>query len=88
MNIFALTDLQRDIAEKMSGKMGREVKVGRYVDITDSYHIYGAYFNEFQERFLKNINERSFEQRTWRSDDPRVLAAMEYGKQLLEKEKD
>ena len=57
------------------------------MDITDSYHIYGSYFNEFQERFLKIIQKRSFEERTWRTDDPRVSAAIAYGKQLLEKER-
>jgi thymidylate synthase len=87
MNIYALTDLQREIAEKVSKKLGREVKVGRYVDITDSYHIYGAYYQEFQERFLRNIQDRTFEERTWRSDDPRVQAAIDYGKQMLEQEK-
>lgn len=87
MNIYAFTELQREIANQISEKIGKAVKVGRYVDITDSYHIYGAYFAEFQERFLKNVNERSFEERTWRTDDPRVSAAIEYGKQLLEQEK-
>ncbi len=87
MNIFAFTELQKEIAGKIGEKIDNEVLVGRYVDITDSYHIYGAYFNEFQERFLKIISERTFEQRTWRSDDPRVKAAVEYGRQLLKMEK-
>jgi thymidylate synthase len=87
MNIFAFTELQRDIARKIGEKIGSEVLVGRYVDITDSYHIYGAYFEEFQDRFLKNIEQRSFEERTWRTDDPRVKIAMDYGKQQLEDER-
>ncbi|MCK5559047.1 MAG: hypothetical protein KAJ51_00575, partial [Thermoplasmata archaeon] len=87
MNIYAFTELQRLIAEQISEKIGQEVQVGRYVDISDSYHIYGAYYQEFQERFLKSIQEREFDERTWRSDDPRVQAAIEYGKQLLDQEK-
>ena len=87
MNIYAFTELQREIANQISKKISKTVKVGRYVDITDSYHIYGAYFEEFQERFLKNIKDRSFEERTWRTDDPRVQAAIDYGKKLLEQEK-
>jgi thymidylate synthase len=87
MNIYAFTELQAEIAKKISENTGKEVKVGRYVDITDSYHIYGAYFQEFEERFLKNIKERTFEERTWRTDDPRVAAAIEYGKQQLEMER-
>jgi thymidylate synthase len=88
MNIYAFTELQKELAGRISDKLGKEVRVGRYVDITDSYHIYGSYFDEFEERFLKNIKERTFEQRTWRSDDPKVKAAIEYGKQLLKMEKD
>ena len=87
MNIYAFTELQAEIANKIGERIGSEVLVGRYVDITDSYHIYGSYFDEFSERFLKIISERSFEERTWRSDDPRVLAAVEYGRQMLVMEK-
>jgi len=87
MNIFAFTELQREIAGKVSAKLGSDVEVGRYVDITDSYHIYGSYFEEFQDRFLKNIENRTFEERTWRTDDPRVQAALAYGKQQLEIER-
>lgn len=64
MNIFALTDLQRSIAEQISVKTNRQVKVGRYVDITDSFHVYGSYNQEFTS-FMKTVEERSFEERTW-----------------------
>jgi thymidylate synthase len=66
MNIFALTDLQREIAESLSQKIDKPVSVGRYVDITDSFHIYGSYHREFGN-FLKMIGSRTFEQRTWAS---------------------
>jgi hypothetical protein len=36
---------------------------------------------------LKNITNRTFEERTWRTDDPRVKASLEYGKQQLEQER-
>lgn len=65
MNAFALTDLQRKIAEQISEKIGQPVAVGRYTDISDSFHVYGAYFSEFQQRFLNSINNRSFVERTW-----------------------
>lgn len=67
MNIFALTDLQRSIAERISKEAKRPVKVGRYADITDSFHIYGSYYAEFQN-FLNLISKRSFADRTWNSD--------------------
>lgn len=64
MNIFALTDLQRVIAEKISAKLSQIVTVGRYVDISDSFHIYGSYHEDFKN-FLKIAGGRSFEERTW-----------------------
>jgi len=64
MNIFALTDLQRIMAEEISKLGGFKVSVGRYVDISDSFHIYGSYHQEFKN-FLKMVKERSFEERTW-----------------------
>jgi thymidylate synthase len=67
MNIFALTDLQRVIAEKLSEKTGKQIVVGRYCDISDSYHIYGSYFAEF-EGFLQLVQKREFADRTWRSE--------------------
>jgi thymidylate synthase len=67
MNIFALTDLQRMMAHEISKAMGSEVRVGRYVDISDSFHVYGSYFDEFKN-FLKMVNERPFEERTWTSE--------------------
>jgi thymidylate synthase len=67
MNIFALTDLQRYIAERISQAIGREVKVGRYVDFSSSYHIYGSYFDDFQGT-LKDFKKRTFRERIYTAD--------------------
>jgi thymidylate synthase len=67
MNVFALTDLQRVIAGRISEKTGRPVLVGRYADLVDSFHIYGSYFEEFKG-FLTLIEKRSFKDRTWPSE--------------------
>lgn len=67
MNMFALSDLARYIAEAISSKIRKKVIVGRYVDISDSFHIYGSYFNEFKN-FLKLIETRSFNDRTWHTE--------------------
>lgn len=64
MNIFALVMLQKAIAEKIEKRTERPIKIGRYVHQADSYHIYGAYFKDFKERFLAAQDERSFAQRT------------------------
>ena len=67
MNMFALTDLQKRIAEGISERRGEKITAGRYVDICDSFHIYGYYFEEFQ-KFLDTMNKRTFEDRTWNSE--------------------
>jgi thymidylate synthase len=69
MNMFALVQLQQRIAERISKLAGRPVKLGRYVHQADSYHIYGSYFDEFQARFLKALETRTFERRTFRYED-------------------
>lgn len=67
MNMFALTKLQHVMAGQIAEKTGREVRTGRYVDISDSYHIYGSYFTEF-EGFLNLVEKRTFEDRVWSTE--------------------
>lgn len=73
MNIFALVQLQKRIAERVSELSDTSVKVGRYCHLADSYHLYGAYFKEFEGRFLGALAKRTFEQRTLRYADLREL---------------
>lgn len=73
MNMFALVQLQKKIADRISELSGKKVKLGRYVHMVDSYHIYGSYFNEFKERFLEGLNRRSFEERTYRFEDVKEI---------------
>ena len=73
MNIFALVALQQKIAARIGELTGREVKLGRYCHVADSYHIYGSYFREFEGRFLGALEKRSFEQRTLRYEDVREM---------------
>jgi thymidylate synthase len=73
MNIFALVQLQQRIARRISELSGREVVIGRYVHMVDSYHIYGSYFREFEARFLGALQKRPFEQRTMRYADLREM---------------
>ena len=69
MNIFALVRLQMMIAERVSYLSETPIDVGRYCHIADSYHIYGSNMAEFEDRFLKAIRERLFEERTFRYED-------------------
>lgn len=65
MNCFALILLQERVAGQIRARLGQEVRLGRYLDESDSYHIYGSKLKDFEDRFLKQVLTRSFEQRTW-----------------------
>ena len=64
MNLFALTDLMRVIAGEIAGRLSRPVRLGRYAEFVDSFHIYGSYFKEF-EGFLGTVKKRDFKDRVW-----------------------
>jgi thymidylate synthase len=81
MNIFALVQLQKRIAERISEISGRDIKIGRYCHIADSYHIYGSYLEEFKGRFLGALEKRTFEGRTMRYEDFREM--MEAARQAI-----
>jgi len=65
MNMFALIHLQEYIANSLTKKLKKEVRMGRYVDWSDSYHIYGRRFKDFENNFLKLVKTRPLEKRTW-----------------------
>ncbi len=69
MNVYALTDLQRIIAERISQVIKAPVAVGRYVDISDSLHIYGSYFNDVT-REIEKMRASPFAERAWDSKHP------------------
>jgi thymidylate synthase len=93
MNIYALTELQRGIAEAIAEKRGEAVAVGQYVDVSDSYHIYGEDFPDFQTRFLRSLERRSFynevvsKSRTVRTDHPLVQSGFKQGRLALARER-
>ena len=62
LNIIAFTELQKIIANKLN------VEVGQYVHIVDSFHIYGSYFEDMK-KFLELNKSRSFEERTYKTED-------------------
>ncbi|NLF70036.1 MAG: hypothetical protein GX575_13410 [Candidatus Anammoximicrobium sp.] len=69
MNMFALGQLQSRIAARVAELSGREIRLGRYCHLADSYHIYGSNMEEFKSRFLGALSSRSFEGRTMRYAD-------------------
>lgn len=68
MNLYALSALQASLAARLSERLGQPVGCGRIVDITDSYHIYGKDREECA-KFIRSLERRTFEQRTWRDDE-------------------
>jgi thymidylate synthase len=82
MNMFAFIRLQKHIADRVSELSGREVRLGRYTDISDSYHIYGSR-HEFFAGFLKKVKNSAFEERVYHYHDE---AIQEMFKEALEKD--
>ncbi len=69
MNVYALTDLQRILAERIAEKLNQPVTVGRYVDISDSLHLYGSYMDEVAAE-VEKMRKGNFTDRSWPSDHP------------------
>jgi len=57
------------IAERVSKRAGRQVLLGRYCDTSASFHIYGKDLEEFSKLFLWNYFHRSFDDRTYTTED-------------------
>jgi thymidylate synthase len=55
------------------------------VDISDSYHIYGSYFTEF-EGFLNLVEKRSFADRVWSTEFAEPFFEEARGKLAREKQ--
>jgi thymidylate synthase len=87
MNVYAMTNLQKIIAERISAKMGKNVSVGRYVDISDSLHIYGSYFNEARVE-VEKMRAGNFADRAWDTNHPAFEMMTEEARANLSKDVD
>jgi len=83
MNAFALTDLMRRVAAAVGEARGEPVAVGRYVDISDSFHIYGSYFGEIEPELAKMKADPDYRTRAWDSDHPAVTMMFEETRRKL-----
>ena len=77
MNMYAFTELQREVAREVG------VEPGEYVHVADSFHIYGSYFEEF-EGFLSLLGKRP--DRYWTTDFARPHFAEGARRVLAEKD--
>jgi thymidylate synthase len=85
MNMYAFIELTKSIAQILSERLDREIKVGPYQHVAYSYHIYGSYFEDFKQ-FLESCKNRTWPNRTYRSDDPDVIEARKEATMLTEYE--
>ncbi len=72
LNMYALTLLQKRVAEHISEKLGKDVKVGQYVDVSDSFHVYGR-TQDSLDRFLKTARTLPPERKQWTTKQLRTL---------------
>ncbi len=87
MNVYAITDLQRIIAEEISRKINQQVAVGRYVDVSDSLHIYGSYFHDVSKE-VKKMRQSPFTERSWQSTHPAFEIMTKEAREKLVKDPD
>jgi len=87
MNVYAFTELQRMIAEEISRKINRPVAVGRYVDISDSLHIYGTYFEKAAGE-VEKMRQSPFSERAWESTQPAFKAMTQEAREKLAQDPD
>ena len=87
MNVYALTDLQRVVAQRISKKIKQPVRVGRYVDQSDSFHIYGSYFKDVLPE-IEKMKDGCYEKRSWPSDHPAFRMLVEETSEKLAKNRD
>jgi thymidylate synthase len=87
MNAYALTDLQRVIAERISKKIGKPIGVGRYVDISDSLHLYGRYLEDVKNE-VEKMRDGLFRSRAWETTHPALELMIQEARANLAKDPD
>jgi len=83
MNDFAFILLAKKLAARVAELRGEEVRLGRFMDQSDSYHVYGSYFAELEKSFVTQLLSRTFDQRAWRSDEDFVVESFEEAKPVI-----
>lgn len=69
MNCFAFIQVMEYVADEVGKRTGEEIRIGRYMDESDSFHIYGKRLKDFETRFLQNLINRDFSRRTFSRKD-------------------
>ncbi len=69
MNCFAFIHIMEYVAREVGKRISQNLKIGRYMDESDSFHIYGKRLDDFEHRFLANLISRDFTKRTFSRKD-------------------
>ncbi len=71
MNVYAMTDLQRLVAKWISEELGFPVFVGKYIDISNSLHLYGAYAHDIEGAVMR-MREKNHYELSWEITEPNL----------------
>jgi thymidylate synthase len=88
MNAYAITELQSRVAKSLSEKIDRPVKVGSYMDVSDSLHIYGKYFEEAEPHINTMKTTPMDERRAYDKDHPFLVEQTRIARENLAKDPD
>ena len=65
MNLWGEVAFMQRVASELQAKLGKPVRVGRLVDVSHSYHIYGTRVEVFKNLFLAAVQNRPWKERTF-----------------------
>lgn len=58
-----------------------KVKAGKYIDVADSFHIYGHKLKEFEDRFINSALNQPYERRFWDLSSPEMQEMLKEGEE-------
>ena len=85
MNMFGFIHFNKEIiADEISKRTGKEIKLGRMNWHADSYHIYGKNIEEAKQRLFDRLDKTSFEDRIFNFWDPMIQGIYNEAKPKIE----
>ena len=87
MNSYAMTNLQQRMADEISSRIDEPVLVGRYVDISDSLHLYGSYIEDIKPE-IEKMKTTPIDGRVWESTHPAFEYMTQEAREKLKQDPD
>jgi len=86
MNSFGLTMFVKElIADEISKRTGKEVKLARFNWHADSWHIYGKDIQQAKERLFNRLDNTKFENRIYNFYDPDIQEMYNEAEEVVKK---